>query len=371
MTEIQGTYEKQFTAVADAFSKLFDAQDVGASVAVYVGGEPVVDLWGGHRDAARTQPWDQDTVTTVMSTTKPMTALCALLLIDRGELDPDAPVTAYWPEFSAAGKDGVLVRHLLSHSAGLADWPGAMEVEELYDWQAATARLAAAPVQWEPGTACGYHSMTFGFLVGEVVRRVSGRSLGTFFAEEVAGPLGADFHIGLPAEDDHRVATLVPPPGLTDEFSSASAVDVDGQDPEERPGGVRIKDANTARWRRAEIPAANGVGNARSVARVQNVLGSGGVAQGVRLLSEAGCELAWQPEITGEDRVLGIASTYSLGFGVFGTTFGWGGWGGSMVMTDPKAHMTVAYVMNRMLDPLTGNDNRGLGLVMAAYDGLR
>lgn len=371
MAEIQGTNTEGFAAVRDAFSELFDKDDIGASVAVYVGGEPVVDLWGGYRDAARTRAWERDTLTTVMSTTKPMTALCALILADRGDLDVDAPVSSYWPEFSAAGKDGVLVRHVLSHTAGLADWPGPMEIEELYDWTAATSRLAAAPPQWEPGTACGYHSMTFGYLVGEIVRRVSGRSLGTFFAEEIAAPLGADFYIGLPPEEEDRVAELVPPPGMTDEYSSASAVDDGKTQTPDRPGGVRVKDANTAAYHRAEIPAGNGIGNARSIALVQNVLGNGGVVNGVRLLSEAACELAWQPQFTGEDRVLGIASTYSLGFGVFGTTFGWGGWGGSLVMTDPKAHMTVAYAMNRMLDPRTGNDNRGLSLVMAAYDGLR
>jgi CubicO group peptidase (beta-lactamase class C family) len=372
MADIQGTYEKRFTAVRDTFAALFDQEDVGASVAVYVGGESVVDLWGGHRDAARTREWERDTVTTVMSTTKPMTALCALILLDRGDLEADAPVSTYWPEFSAAGKDSVLVRHVLSHTAGLADWPGTMEIEELYDWTAATGRLAAAPPQWEPGTECGYHSMTFGYLVGELVRRVSGRSLGTFFAEEIAAPLGADFHIGLPAEDEERVAELVPPPGLTDEFSSASAADPDGDaGASDRPGGVRIKDANTAAFHRAEIPAANGVGNARAIGLVQNLLGNGGVVNGVRLLSEAGCELAWRPQFSGKDRVLGMASTYSLGFGVFGTTFGWGGWGGSLVLTDPAARLTVAYAMNRMLDPRNGGDNRGMSLVMAAYDGLR
>jgi CubicO group peptidase (beta-lactamase class C family) len=355
MAEIQGTYDKRFTAVADTLAEILDQDDVGASAAVFVGGEPVVDIWGGHVDVDGTTPWGRDTVTTVMSTTKPMVALCALLLADRGE-----------PEFAAEGKDGVLVRHLLSHTAGLADWPGTLVVEELYDWQATTARLAAAPPQWEPGTACGYHSMTFGFLVGEVVRRVSGRSIGRYFAEEIAAPLGADFHIGLPAAQDHRFTPLVPPPGRTDEFSSASAAGDDAA-----PGGVRLKDANTAEWRRAEIPAANGVGNARSVALVQNVLGNGGAAKEAWLLSEAGCEPAWRAEFTGEDRVLGIASTYSTGFGVFGTTFGWGGWGGSMVMTDPQSHMTVAYVMNRMFDPRTQNDGRGISLVMAAYDGLR
>ncbi|MBW8804840.1 MAG: beta-lactamase family protein [Catenulisporales bacterium] len=368
MAEIQGTYDKRFAAVADTLADLLDRDDVGASAAVFVGGEPVVDIWGGHTDADRTSAWDHDTIVTVMSTTKTMTALCALILADRGELDLSAPVARYWPEFAAAGKQGVLVRHLLSHTAGLPDWPGPLVADDLYDWTAVTSLLAEQAPQWEPGTAAGYHSVTFGFLVGEVVRRITGRTLGEFFASDVAGPLGADFHIGLPAEHDHRVAQLLPPPGQTDEFSSGSAVD---GEPDAAIGGIRVKDANTAAWRRAEVPAANGIGNARSVALVQSVLGNGGVTQGVRLLSERGCEPAWRAEFSGEDRVIGIASTYSAGFGVFGSTFGWGGWGGSLVMTDPEAHLTVAYVMNQMLDPRRQSDNRGLSVVMAAYDGVR
>jgi CubicO group peptidase (beta-lactamase class C family) len=364
MAEIQGTYAKEFAPVADALAELLDTQDIGASAAVYVEGEPVVDIWGGHTDAERSVAWERDTIVNVMSTTKTMTALCALVLADRGELDLSAPVAAYWPEFAAAGKENVLVRHLLSHTAGLPDWPGRLVAEDLYDWSAVTARLAELPTQWEPGTAAGYHSMTFGFLVGEVVRRVSGRSLGRFFAEEVAGPLGADFHIGLPAEDDSRIARLYPPPSHSDEFSSAGA-DADSV------GGIRVKDANTEAWRRAEVPAANGFGNARSVALIQSALGNGGVAHGVRLLSAQGCEQAWHVEFSGDDRVLGQPTTYGVGFGVFGATFGWGGWGGSLVMTDHASRITVAYAMNQMRDPREQEDSRGISIVAAAYEGLR
>lgn len=286
-----------------------------------------------------------------MSTTKPMTALCALILADRGELDLSAPVSTYWPEFGAAGKEKVLVRHLLSHTAGLPDWPGRMVAEDLYDWTAVTDRLAALPPQWEPGTQAGYHSMTFGFLVGEVVRRASGRSVGRFLAEEVAGPLGADFHIGLQAEDDSRVASLYPPTGLTDDFSSA------GPD-YASTGGIRVKDANTEAWRRAEVPAANGFGNARAIALIQSALSNGGVAQGVRLLSEEGCRAAWHPEYSGPDRVLGMPSTYGAGFGIYGDAFGWGGWGGSLVMNNHASRMTVAYAMNQLRDPLGQGDSR-------------
>src|SRR4051812_44405960 len=220
MADIQGSYDDLFAAVPGALAEMLDGGDAGGSVAVFVDGEPVVDVWGGFADAGRTVPWQQDTITNVWSVTKTMTALCALLLIDREKLDPAAPVARYWPEFAAAGKEKVLVRHLLGHTAGLPDWDG--PIEELYDWPAATARLAAQAPQWEPGTAAGYHSLTQGFLVGEVVRRVTGRTVGEFFAAEVAGPLGADFSLGLPAEHDSRVALAVPPPGRNEDYAASA-----------------------------------------------------------------------------------------------------------------------------------------------------
>jgi CubicO group peptidase (beta-lactamase class C family) len=364
MAEIQGAYDDLFTAVPSALAGLLDAGDAGASVAVFVDGEPVVDVWGGFADADRTIRWQQDTIANVYSVTKTMTALCALILADRGELDLAAPVARYWPEFAAAGKERVLVRHLLSHTAGLPDWDG--PIEDLYDWPAATARLAAQAPQWEPGSAAGYHSLTQGFLVGEVVRRITGRSVGEFFAEEVAGPLDADFHMGLSAEHDHRVALAVPPSSW-DENYVASAPDSSAS----RGDGtaVRIRDGNSVAWRRAQIPAASGFGNARSVALVQSVTACGGAVRGVRLLSQAGCDRAREEQFSGEDRRLGMPIRWGLGYGLFGNTFGWGGWGGSLVTIDPDARMAVAYVTNQMREP--AEDARGLELVMAAYDGLQ
>jgi CubicO group peptidase (beta-lactamase class C family) len=364
VAEIQGSYADRFTAVPSALADTLDAGDVGASVAVFVDGEPVVDVWGGFADADRTVPWQRNTITNVWSVTKTMTALCALVLADRGDLDLAAPVGRYWPEFAAAGKEKVLVRHLLAHTAGLPDWNGL--IEELYDWPSATARLAAQAPLWEPGSTAGYHSLTQGFLVGEVVRRITGRSLGAFFAAEVARPLAADFHIGLPAVHDHRVALTVPPPGR-DEDHAASA-----------PGGsalpaagtaVRIRNGNSVAWRRAQLPAASGFGNARSVALVQSVMACGGAVRGVRLLSPAGCDRAREEQFRGEDRRLGMPVRYGLGYGLFGNALGWGGWGGSIVMIDPAGRMAVAYVTNQMRE--AADDNRGLELVMAAYDGLR
>jgi CubicO group peptidase (beta-lactamase class C family) len=341
----------RFAAVREALAELLQKDDVGASAAVFVDGEPVVDIWGGFADAACTIPWQRDTITNVWSTTKTMVALCMLILADRGEVELTAPVARYWPEFAVAGKDGVQVRHVLAHTAGLPDFAPPVTAADLYDWTAVTARLAAQSPRWAPGTAAGYHALTQGFVLGEVIRRITGRLPGAFFAEEVAGPLGADFHIGLPAEYDHRVAPVIPPPSMV-----AGA-------------GIRVSDGNSQAWRRAQIPAASGFGNARSVAAVQSVLACRGTVHGVRLLSAAGCEPAWQEQYSGLDQVLGTTMRYGMGYGMFGRSVGWGGWGGSLVVVDPDTRMAVAYVMNQMLD--RGQDDyRGFGIVMAAYDGL-
>jgi CubicO group peptidase (beta-lactamase class C family) len=375
VAEIQGSYDELFSAVPGVLAALLDAGDAGGSAAVFVDGEPVVDVWGGFADADRAIPWRRDTIVNVWSVTKTMTALCALILADRGELDLDGPVARYWPEFAAAGKDGVLVRHLLSHTAGLPDWDSPATPGDLCDWPAATARLAAQAPRWKPGTAAGYHSLTQGFLVGEVVRRVTGRGVGEFFAGEVAGPLGADFHIGLPAEHDHRVALSVPPPSRDEDYvSSAPGETAPGETApgETAPAAgtrIRVRDGNSVAWRRAQIPAASGFGNARSVALAQSVLACGGTVGNVRLLSQAGCDRAQEEQFQGEDPLLGMAVSYGIGYGLFGGTCGWGGWGGSLVMIDPGARMAVAYVTNQMREP--GHDNRGLEIVMAAYDGLK
>lgn len=357
MAEIRGTFDDVYSAVPEALAAALDGGDAGGSAAVFVDGEPVVDVWGGYVDAARTSPWQSDTIVNVFSVTKTMTALGALLLLDRGELDVEAPVARYWPEFAAAGKEGVLVRHVLAHTAGLPDWDG--PVEELYDWEAATSRLAATAPQWEPGTAVGYHSLTQGFLVGEVVRRITGVTLGEYFASEVAGPLGADFHIRLGAEPEERVALTIPPAGFDEDYAAGSASEVDV------PGTtIRVRDANDPRWRRSEIPAAGGYGNARSVAQVQSVMACGGVLGGVRLLSEATCERALGEQVSGEDRVLAMPVSWGLGYGRMGAYYGWGGWGGALVMIDPRARLVVAYAPNQMRAPAA--DSRGMEIAMAA-----
>ncbi|TCO44204.1 serine hydrolase domain-containing protein [Actinocrispum wychmicini] len=362
MTEIHGTCDKRFEAVRDALAESLDKADVGASVAVYLGDQPVVDIWGGYADATRTKPWERDTITNVFSSTKTMTALCALILADRGVIDLDAPVAKYWPEFRATN---VLVRHALSHTAGLPDWDPPIAREDLLDWDRATALLARQTPQWEPGTAAGYHSMTFGHLVGEVVRRATGRTLATFFAEEVAGPLGADFHITLPAEHDHRVSLSIAPPESPDgDWTAGTQV----YGPEH---GIRLSEGNSLTWRRTEFPATGGIGNARSMAAVQSVLANGGTARGIRLLSEAGCARASEEQFNGEDQLLGMSMRWGMGYALFGNTCAWGGWGGSIVMVDPTARLTVAYAMNQMMDPRTAPDERAMSFMTTAYTGLR
>jgi CubicO group peptidase (beta-lactamase class C family) len=359
VAEIHGACEVRFAAVAEALTDALEAGDAGGSAAVFVAGEPVVDLWGGHTDANRTRAWEGDTIVNVFSVTKTMTALCALILVDRGLLDPEAPVARYWPEFAAAGKERVLVRHVLAHTAGLPDWEG--PVVELYDWTAATRRLASTAPQWEPGTAVGYHSLTQGFLVGELVRRITDRSIGEFFAAEVAGPLGADFWIGLPAEHDDRVAATIPPAGRGQDYAAGSSFP---DAPSTGGTPTTVGDANSVEWRRSEIPAASGFGNARSVALIQSVMACGGSLGRVRLLGPETCDLAWAEQFSGEDRVLGMPVSWGLGYGRLGGTYGWGGWGGALVMIDPTRQLVVAYATNQMREP--AQDDRGMQIALAA-----
>lgn len=372
---VQGVTGERFAPVREAFeANLSGGADVGASFCATIEGETVVDLWGGFADAAQTRPWARDTIVNVYSTTKTMTALAALLVADRGDLDFDAPVARYWPEFAANGKDRVKVSHLMSHSAGLSGWQEPITAEDLYDWEKATSLLAAQAPLWEPGTAPGYHAITQGYLVGEVVRRITGRSLGTFFREEIAEPLGADFHIGLPASEDDRVAELIPPPR-----GQAAG---DGQQTEIQAitfnnPGVDVAATRTRAWRGAEIPAAGGTGNARSVAEIHAILANGGVAKGKRFISEAGCRKALELQIEGQDLVLGGPARFGMGFGLAGgvlplpnpNSIFWGGYGGSLVIIDMDARTTFAYAMNKMAGTTTG-DMRALGLAMAMWDSL-
>jgi CubicO group peptidase (beta-lactamase class C family) len=376
MTEIHGFCRDDFTTVRDRFAEHFDqGLERGASVAVTLHGEPVVDLWAGAADDAGTS-WERDSVTNVWSTTKTMAALCMLMLADRGELDLDAPVAAYWPEFAANGKERVTTAQVLGHTAGVAGWDPAIAPVDLYDWDKATRVLAEGPLWWEPGTRSGYHALTQGFLEGEILRRITGRTIGTWFRDEVAEPLGADFHIGLPEDHDHRFAPIVPP--------DAGIAEVDGIDPDSLP--IRIlascpvngSEPNTRAWRAAEIPAAGGIGNARAVGRIHSAIACGGEVDGVRLLSEEGVGRIFVEQHHDVDAVLGMKMRLGTGFGLINEMIPlspneracfWGGWGGSIAVIDVDAGLTVSYVMNKMAGRLVG-DLRGAMLVMAAYQSL-
>ena len=281
---LQGHTDSRFEPLRDVIEgNLASGAECGLSVTVDVDGRTVVDVHGGFADEARARPWQPDTIVNVWSTTKTVTSLAVLMLADRGLVDLDAPVAAYWPEFAANGKEQVLVRHVMSHSSGVAGWDAPFALTDMFDRERSTALLAAQAPWWEPGTASGYHALDYGHLLGEVVRRVSGKTLTEFVASEIAGPLGADFQVGAKPADWARCAQIIPPPPLP--------LDTTGLDPD----SVLVKTlsgpppdaaaANTDGWRQAEIGAANGHGNARSVARVLSAVTLGGTVDGVRLLS--------------------------------------------------------------------------------------
>ncbi|MFJ9779278.1 serine hydrolase domain-containing protein [Amycolatopsis sp. NPDC101161] len=375
MTEVHGTHDPRFAPVRDALRRnLAAGEELGASLVVDLDGELVVDLWGGFRDEARTAPWERDTITNVWSTTKTVVSLAALVLADRGELDLFAPVARYWPEFAENGKENVEVRHLLSHTSGVSGLEQPAVVEDLYDWDKTTARLAAQAPWWAPGTASGYHATNFGHLAGEVIRRVSGKTVKDFVAEELAGPLDADFRIGAAEADWPRIAPVVPPPpGQYDlEPGSVMARTLTGP-------AVDAAVANTPAWRRADLGAVNGHGNARSVARLLSALALGGTAGGVRLLGPDTIDLVFAEQANGTDLGLGIPLRWGIGYALPrpdavpwippGRVCFWGGWGGSVIIMDLDRRLTISYVMNKMAPGTIGSD-RSTTYVDAVYAAL-
>ena len=368
---LHGFVADKFSSVRDAFQEnLASGADVGASCCATLQGETVVDLWGGFADEAKTRPWEKDTILNVYSTTKTIAALTALLMADRGELDFNAPVAKYWPEFAANGKARIKVSHLMSHASGLSGWKHPVTaMEDLYDWEKVTALLAAQAPYWQPGTAPGYHALTQGYLVGEVVRRITGRTLGTVFRQEIAEPLGADFHIGLPASEDSRVADIIPliMPEQAGKIVLSEIQEITFRNlPRDYPWAGSTAVAKTRAWRSAEIPAVNGHGNARSIAEIHCILANGGVAKGKRLMSEAGCRKALEQQIEGPDLVMSHMppARFGMGFALPGpllelelpnpNTIHWGGGGCSWIFIDMDARTTFAYAANRV-------DRRPLG----------
>ena len=380
--KIEGTCDPKFSRVKDAFAENFEKRsEVGAAAAVVLDGKSVVDIWGGHADKAATRPWTRDTLVNVYSTTKGVTAICAHRLVDKGLLDIDAPVAKYWPEFAQAGKDKLPVRFLLSHRAGLPAVRKILDGDALFNWTTMTTALAEQEPWWEPGTAHGYHAVTFGWLVGEVIRRITGKTPGVYLRDEIAGPLGLDFHIGLDAKHDARVASLIasPPPGPGEPNIFAEAM----KNPESvvakafmnpplmgKPGLV-----NSREWRAAEIPAANGHGTARALARLYGALARGGELDGVRVMSKDEVAKCSIEQSNGPDKVLTLNTRFSQGFmmsqpgaelGPNAKSFGHPGAGGSLGYADPEAKIGFGYTMNKMQASLL-IDPRATALIEAVY----
>ena len=376
VVDVQGTCDARFEPVRDVLAEQLDSgHDTGASIAVDVDGRTVADLWGGWCDEEHRTPWTENTITNVWSTTKTVTNLAALMLADRGLLDPYAPVAKYWPEFAENGKERIEVRHILSHTSGVSGWEAPFTTEDMYDRDAATRQLATQAPWWEPGTASGYHAQNQGHLVGELVRRLTGQPLKTFVAQQIAGPLGADFQIGAAEADWDRIAPVTPPPPLPFDLAS-----LDPDSPVYKTFTGPVADAaaaNTPAWRRAELGALNGHGNARSVARILRVLALGGEAGGVRLLSPETIALIFDEQSHGPDLVLGVPLRFGIGYALPetqtvpyippGRTCFWGGWGGSVILMDLDARTTISYMMNKMGPGIIGSD-RSEAYVRAIQD---
>ena len=374
MAEVHGSCDDRFSAVREALARNLDGDELGASVAVDLDGETVVDLWGGYRDEERTTPWTEDTIVNGWSTTKTVLSLAALMLVERGELDVHAPVADYWPEFAAKGKKDIEVRHLMSHTSGVSGWDPPFSIKDMYDWDTSTERLAAQAPWWEPGTASGYHANNQGHLVGEVIRRITNKTFKQFVADEIAKPLGADYQIGARESDWDRIAPVVPPPPMEIDFAS-----LDPASPLYRTftGPVASAGAaNSPEWRHADMGALNGHTNARGLLQVMRTLTLGG--SGPVKLSDKTVDLVFQQQSDGVDLVLMVPFRFGIGYCLGsplipyvpeGRTFYWGGWGGSMIIMDLDRRLTISYVMNRMAPGILGSD-RAESYVGAVYSAL-
>jgi len=382
---INGECDPRFARVRDAFAENFAKRgEVGAAVSVVVDGRCVVDLWGGHADKAKTTPWNRDTIVNVWSTTKGLCAMCAHRLADQGKLDLDVPVANYWPEFAAAGKGSIKVTQLLNHKAGLAAIRAPLQLDDVFNWTRVTEELARQEPWWTPGSKHGYHAITFGWLVGEVVRRVSGKSLGTYFRDEIARPLGAEAYIGIGPEFDARTAEIIfappPQPGepnliaeMLKDPTSVSAMAIFNP-----PALFQATTTNSRAWRAAEIPGANGHANARGLARIYGALARGGEIDGIRVLSARQIGRCYTEQSNGPDAVLPITTRFSLGFmlsqpeamlGPNPRAFGHPGAGGSLGFADPDAKVGFGYVMNQMSSEAL-MDPRPKALIDAIYASL-
>lgn len=353
-TPLGGTCSARFDPLRELFAaKLESGEDLGASLALNIDGEMVVDLWGGWADRARNTPWQRDTLVNVFSVSKAFCTICALRLVERGLIDLDAPLAKCWPEFSAAGKETITLRHVLSHRAGMAAVRRELPDGAALDWQAITHALAEQAPWWVPGSAHGYHVNTFGFLVGEIVRRAAGKTIGTMLREEIAGPLGADVHIGLPASEHGRVAEFLWPTGTPPKPPIESDLDLMRWNAYWNPPGISGSNwVNTSAWRLAEIPSTNGHATARGIARVYSALANWGRIDGVRILEEPTLHAALVEQSFGTDLVSQRITRFGLGFqlshperplGPNPNAFGHFGAGGALGFCDPDAGIAFGY----------------------------
>ncbi|MDP3749636.1 MAG: serine hydrolase domain-containing protein [Phenylobacterium sp.] len=374
MVEIHGYATDGFDAVRDAFAANFESgQELGARFTLVRAGETVVDLWAGHADRKRTKPFDEKTLTPVFSTTKAVAALLIARLVDAGKLWYDQPVAEVWPAFAQAGKAAITVEQVMSHQEGLSGFPDEMDPALWFDWDAICARLAAMAPLWPPGTASGYHPITFGYLAGEIFRRVDGRTMGAALRQDLAEPFGLDVWIGLPDSEHDRAADLQRPSGLPNFGEVNEATRAAFLTPWSSPAG-----RGQAEWRRIEIPSANGHATAPALARLMGALANDGWLDGEVILSPALIAEAARERVRGQDLVLPFEMSWGAGFmrnapvkvwGPGEETFGHSGWGGSCAFADPKAKLAGAYVMNKQSTDLLG-DGRPKRLIEAAYRAL-
>jgi len=376
---IAGRVAPGFEPVADAFAENFTAhQEVGAACALYHQGHPVVDLWGGLADRDSGRSWQEDTICLVFSAAKGPTATCILQLVEAGQLDIDLPVAHYWPAFGCNGKEAITTRQVLSHQAGLAAVDGELTLEQVLAWDPVVEAIAAQAPNWEPGSQHGYHARSFGWILGELIRRISGESPGAYLARHLCGPLGLRYWVGLPATELPSVATLVPPVGGSDAVAALLGADSLTARVMGGPSGLF---GYNEMWNRpevlaAEMPSSNGLGDARSLARFYAALI--GEVDGVRLLGREQLARACEQQVRGPDAVIFHETCFGLGYalqpalapGAGERSFGHPGAGGSLAFADPAAQLGFAYVMNVMQFNLEG-DPRSAGLVKAAYQCLK
>ena len=372
--EIHGECDPQFSKVKETFEKLHqEDREIGSCFAVYKDGKPLVDLWGGFQDKDKTKPWQKDNLVTVYSTTKGVAAFCIALAMEKGLLKYEEKVSTYWPEFANNGKEDITVGMLMSHQAGICS-PETRNVDDYYNQSLMAEKLAGMTPIWEPGTASGYHSMTFGWLTSELILRVTGKSLGTYFREEVGDQHEIDFFIGLPESEDHRVAELVPFDIVRNENSDQQKIELTEAQKSQRNSAGTLDIQNTKAWRQAEIPSANGQGNAGGLAKFYSLIAPEN--NSLKLLKDDTVNQMTTMQIEGRDLVLAVQVRWGVGFilnkhkviyGPVESAFGHSGYGGSCAFGDPENKIGISYVMNRMLDNFNA-DGRSIELINATYD---